>query len=254
MQVKGVGIIPFELNILPGFKPETELALKWIQTSNGNYYATDRGESSDIYNSSISIYGKENVINNCIEQFESNRLSDDHILLLSELNEGEKIFGADVYHSGEIQATILTISDRIQKTWKGYKLDLTLRHLSPSFVESASFPSLLHLDIGYTGTAKVALNKFDSYAGTFTYADDQSNTGIFEGAFFFTDTEMINARSYIRTQRGGNFTITNISGVTYPFGPTRGTYPITAKLISWEDLGQTWNNHWKMKMKFAEVV
>jgi hypothetical protein len=254
MYIAGTGITPFQLNILPGFKPETELALKWIQTSNGNYYATDRGASSDVYNCSISTYGKEDEINNFLNEIESNRLSDSHIFAMYGFNSGEKIFGADIDYSGYLGVTIIEISDRVQKTWKGFRLDLKLRSLSPSFIGTASFPSLLHLDIGYTGTARLAVNKFDSYTGSFTYADDESNTGIFEGTFFFTDTEMKNARRYIATQRGSNFTISGINGVTYPFGPTRGTFPITAKLIKWEDMGQAWNDHWKMKLRFAEVV
>jgi len=255
MHIEGNGITGFDLNIQPGFKPETELALNWVQTSNGNYYSTDRDVSCDIYNAALSAYGKESEINNFLLQLEGNRLIDDHVICLSEFNSGEHIFGANINYSVySISATILKISDRLQKTWKGFRVDLTMRHLSPSFVGSSSFPSLLHLDIGYTGTAKVAVNKFDTYTGEMSYADDKSNSGIFEGTFFFTDAEMILLRNYIKTNRGSNYTIAGISGVTYPFGPNRGTYPLTAKLIEWSDLGQAWNDHWRMKLKFAEVV
>jgi hypothetical protein len=257
MIVTGAGIDPLatiELKVLPKFKPKTTLALKWVQASNGNWFASDRTSSSDVYETEVSTYGKESAINILLEQLELNRLSDNHVITLSNFNSGEKIFGADVNYSSTINCTILNNPERTQNTWKGFKLDLKLRALSPSFTGSPSFPSLKFLDIGYVGISRTNVNKYDTYDGTFSYLDDQSNTGIFEGTFFLTDDEMKGLRRYIATVRDGDFTITGINGVTYPFGPTRGAYPVTAKLIEWDDLGQFWNDHWKIKLKFAEVV
>lgn len=260
MIVSGVGIDPLatiELKILPKFEVETTIALNWIQVSNGNWYASDRGSSCDTYETVIKTYGKEPVINTLLEQFELNRLSDNHVILLSNFNSAEKIFGADIDYSGTLSCTILNNPEKNQNTWKGFGLDLRLRLLNlseESFIGSSSFPSLKYLDIGYTGISKTNVNKYDTYTGSFSYADDETNTGIFEGTFLLSDTEMKNFRRFAATQRGSSFSLTGINGVTYPFGPNRGTYPLTVKMIEWKDLGPTRLNMWKLKIKLVEVV
>lgn len=256
MYVSGTGITPFTALVKPDFKPKTKLALNWVRVANGNYVAADRGASADIYQAAIRLYKKEADVNTFIDAIEDNRITDSHIIALSQFSSTEHIFGADVDHSGTINTTVLKIGDRRQESWKAFSLSLTLQAISPSFTGTPAFPTLKYLLPGFTGDTDTQVSKFESYNGTFAYADRDAGTGFFEGTFVFTDAEMKGLRRYLAvTARGGNVSVAGISGVTNPWGPRRPTgYPITVKIIDWEDLGMRDVGRWQMKLKFAEVV
>lgn len=257
MRVSGTGIAtPFWLDVLPDFKPETAIALQWKEMDSGLWRATDRGAGSDVYEAHVTLWGLESVINNFVEQIDANRAAASNEVTLDYFATGEKIFGADVDVSGSVTATIMP-GMRKQKNWKGWTVQATIRALSPSFVGSVTLPSLDKLEFAHPfSDAENTILKSDSYDGTMSYIDRDADAGIFEGIFMFSDTDMKNLRRYIASQRGGNFTLSDIAGIDYPFGIKRQSgYPYTAKLIEWEDLG-TWgvtNLYWRCRLRFAEV-
>jgi hypothetical protein len=255
MQISGTGITPFTAKVLPEYKPVTSLAIKWRQALNGNWKGTDRGSSADIYEAEIQLYGKESVIDNFIDEIQANRAADSHVLTLSSFADTEYIFGEDVDHSGSISATIVKFGSRKQATWKGWALDLKLRAISPSFTGSATFPTLEYLDVGPDADRNWTVNKFDSYIGTFSYQDHNRDSGIFNGVFLLSASDMRDMRRYIATQRTGDFLLTDDFGFGDPFGSrSSGAYPYNCKLIEWEDLG-LWGVQWrKIRLKFAEIV
>jgi hypothetical protein len=67
------------MKVLPDFQPEFNLALNWSQLSNGNWYAIDRTSISDVYATTVNLYGHENDtltakgINEIIAAIEDNR-------------------------------------------------------------------------------------------------------------------------------------------------------------------------------------
>lgn len=253
MQIAGTGITTFTPKILIGFTPILELALKWVQASDGNYYASDRGLSSDQYGSEIQIAGKEDVIDNFITQYNNNRGS--FVINLSNFNLGEHIFGEDIdySHSPYLRAN-MELSDKVQKSWKGFTLPIKLNLIDKFFTGSSSLPDLKTLSIGYSANTKYRINIMDSYTGSFTYQDDESENGIFTGIFIFSNSGMKSLRRFYSTQRGSSFTLTEISGVTYPFGVNRGTFPFGVKIIEMKDQGQISPNLWKARLKLAEVI
>ena len=112
-----------------------------------------------------------------------------------------------------------------------------------------------YLDIGYRGDSSVPVNKMDTYDGTFAYADRGTGAGYFTGIFVFSDADMKTLRRYLATQRGTAFNLTDIAGVTYPFGKRRDSgYPYSVKVIDWKDLGMRDVGLWRMELVFAEVV
>lgn len=256
MYISGTDIVTYRARIKPNFRTRTTLALKWIKLSSGLYKATDRGASSDIYESEFRIYAKEEEVNQFIEAWYDNRsVSSTNVFTLSGFESTEHIFGEDVDHSVPIDVTILEISDIKQGKWKTREITVKVRALSPSFVGTPSLPTLECLEIGYTISLDQTINKFDTYNGSFTYQDYNADVGELVGIFNFSVEDMKSIRRYFTTQRDATISIPNILGVEYPFGPYRNsTYPIDVKIIAWEDLGLWGINKRRMKITMAEVV
>ena len=252
------------VKIKPDFKPLTNLALQWAQTSDGNWFATDREVTADKYDAEIRIYGIESIINNFIDFLEINR-SDvltniNNKIFLSNFNSQEHIFGADLNYSGNINATAF-IDKREQRTWKGFGLPLKLNSIAPiTFTGgTGALPQLRFLNYGYEGDAEYTINKLESYKGDFYFADHQSDAGIFNGVFTFTDEEMIQLRRFLATIRGAAFAYPVFIGVSKPFGRRTPVSPSGryVKIIDFEDTGMTGliigRPRWIARLKFSLV-
>lgn len=254
MDITGTAVTDVTVKVLPGFKPDTNLAIYWRKLSSGNYSGLDRGSASDYYDANVFVYGKESVINNLIGQIYNNRFAESNVVTLSNFFDTEYIFGENVDHSGSISATVLEIGERRQGSFKGWGVSIKFRALSPSFTGSTSFPSLTCCDVPVISQANYTILKSDSYTGVFAYSDHLSDSNIFEGIFTVSRADMILLRNYIKSQRTGNFTLSDTFGVSEPFGPiTQSVYPFTTKLIEWEDLGYYGLKYSKIRLRFAEV-
>jgi hypothetical protein len=116
-------------------------------------------------------------------------------------------------------------------------------------------PTLANIDPSGKQDAPYGVVSFDSFDGTVTQINHDSDSGIFEGIFTFTTANFIKLRNYIRTRRTQDWTLANTFGVAYPFGPrSDASYPFTAKLIDWEDMGFYGLGYHKARLKFAEAV
>lgn len=253
MRISGTGISGgyIDVQIKEDFRPITIFSLKWKQTADGNFFPVDRGSDNDVYEAQVNFYGTETEMNDIIEAIWDNRTADSHIVDLSQFNSTEHIFGANVdYTQSPFYATVLNVSRKRQGTWKGFGLSARFRALSPTFAGTASLP-VSNLEIGFDGDTDRTINKIDTYTGGFVYIDHEKDTGLFKGTFIFSDADMIKARNYIRTQRGGSFSPSSIGGVTELFGPRRSAYP-DVRIIDWEDLGMQTINWWRLNLTFAE--
>ena len=151
MLIAGDGITgTVEVKVKPDFRPITTLALQWFQLDSGNWKAVDRTSAEDTYEAEIRTYGTEATIDSIIDAFEDNRTAGSgtpYVLTLSSFESTEHIFGEDVDHSSSISATVLSIGQKEQRTWKGFGLALRLQALSPSFTGSPSLPTLQYLGV-----------------------------------------------------------------------------------------------------------
>ena len=255
MRVTGTDIVQFDVFRFNAV-PETTAALNWIQAADGNWLAVDRGATNDVYKSKVTFYGTETEVDNIIDQFEANRAGGTNYFTLSQFNIIEdQIFGADIYYTSGMDATIVKWDKRKQKQFKSYTWSCTMQLIEDPYPYSGtpSLPTLKPL-IGYQGDSTWTIKKLDTYDNTFTYIDHEKDTGIFEGTFILGQTDMKNFRRYLlSTIRGGDMIIADIAGVTNPFGSKRGGYPITVKVLDFKD--ELINiNFWRIKMKLAEVV
>jgi hypothetical protein len=255
MNISGTGITTFQCKTLPKYKTLQVHALKWINVSSGNWKALDRGAASDYYEAKISIYGVESVINNFCNQIFANRMAGSNSITLNTFASTEHIFGENVNHSVDITASVMDMPQRRQGSWKGYGLaDIHLRASSVAFTGSSAWPTLSYCDIGPAADADYSIRNVDSYTGTISTLDHQCDDGIFEGTFTLANADFITALNYIRLHRGSDYTIANTFGCAYPFGPrSLNSYPYTAKLIDWEDMGWFGLKYNKLRLKFAEV-
>jgi hypothetical protein len=258
MQITGDGITQFQFKVMPAYRVLTQLAIKWVQVSSGNWRATDRGAGEDVYEADISMRGTESIINNVIDQIQNNRLAGSgtpNQITMSGFLGSEHIFGENVDHSGSINAVIMSMEKRQQAAWKSYLLSMRVRALIPTFTGSSSFPTLEWCDVGAEHDADMTIRKNSTYDGTMIYQDHRSDSGIFDGVFTLSNANFILLRNNIRTQRTGDFTLSNTFGVAYPFGKrSANAYPLTCKLIEWQDLGWFGLKYNRIRLRFAEAV
>lgn len=256
MNISGTGISDFELKIQKNFRTRTSIALIWQQASNGNWNATDRGSSEDYYESMLTIRRKESDVTTYLEELYANRLAESNVITLSDFADNELIFGADVDHSISIDASIIEISMRKQANYNVFTFTMILRAISPSFLGSASFPSLRYLDYDYESDIETwTINTLDSYNNVLYYQDRNYDSGKFKGRFQFTTEELKGLRRWYATNRGATYTLNTINGVKYPFGPnSSSSYPVNVKLLSIENELMRDVDNWYCDLTLAEVV
>jgi len=256
MRLSGTGIsTPFELKVTK-YRPITTYGIEWIKTSSGNYVSTDRGASNDTYESEIVVSGHEYYINQVLSAIQDNRAADNHVLSLDTFNQvDDKIFGCDVDYSSGVTCTVVKLSSRKQRSWRGFGVTMILRALSPSFTGSASLPALQYIPKGYEGDATYTVTKYDTYDGSFTYLDEEYDAGQWTGDVILTSANMQGLRRYLATQRGSTISIPAIAGVAYPYGPRRGsTYPLSVKVTEFKDNGMWGEGYWTATLTLNEVV
>lgn len=235
------------------YKPDPDLALKYFKTLSGKYKSIDRGQEEDKYSSNITLKGDTDNIYALLDEIKINRVNDNHLLTLTEVEDNAKIFGLNIDYTATLTATVINYSFTKQRMLNSQEINLTLRGVDFSFTSSSYLPDLRHLEYGYSAGNTFTVDKPYTYNNSFTYQDMDSDQAIFEGIFKFNLTDAKALLNYIRTQRGNNYTITDIFGVDYPFGKNYSDgYPYTAKLIDWEDLGFIGLNGYRIKLKFAK--
>jgi len=254
MRISGTGISAAQnVKVLKDFLPVTKLSLTWLKCSDGSYVASDRGYTVDTYDTEIKVYGHMADINNLTDTLQQNRAADSHVLTLDWFHADEHIFGEDVDHSGSISATVTDFGEIRQGSWGGFGVALKLRALSPSLIGTATLPTLQYVDFGYSADSSVAVNKSDTWAGSYTYSDHLADAGTLKLTVSLPYLDMRNLRAYLRTVRGSSFTLTSIPGIKYPWGPRRGTWPVTVRCTEWKDLGMRGEHFWRMSLTFREV-
>jgi hypothetical protein len=234
MDITGTGFSAIREFKVSSYKIDTNIALQWQLASNGDWYATDRGSDNDFYDCTITMQDRYDDIKNILIDIEANRTAGSNTLTLSNFVSDEKIFGADIVYTGSLSATILDFPNIKQRSLNVFTISITLRLLKPyTFTADATIPVLRLAQIGYeAGMQEHTITKYDTYKGEFTYLDENNDSGIFNGTYVLSDTDMAKLRRYQAIQRGANFTISDIPGVYRAFGPIGQGYTIDARLKS----------------------
>jgi len=234
-----------------GYRPVTAPSIKWIRKADGNWSASDRGASEDVYEAEIVFRGPEAELNDLESVLDSNKEN-----FSITCGTGEEIFGADIDYSGSLDITVVDYSspNPSREDFAFWTMGLKLRLFSPSFVGTAGSLSTLKLSqFSYDAYSEFDNQKVFTYDGTAYYNEEDTEPGIFSASFKQTQSQAEAIRRYIlSTNRSGAFTFPSI-GVDYPFGQRAGTGPFSVKIIEWNDEGRPNLVDWFFRIKFARV-
>ena len=210
---------------LPFPQPIIQPAWTPVIDDSGIMHSSDRGVSQDVYLSNVIFQGPENEINIIANLINSNRGT----ITLSAFN--VQLFSPNVDHTGSISCSIETpIKLRKQLVFGNpyhvYILEVVFRALSPALLSPTPSLSKLKLNHGFTADHLTAMNKDYTYSQSPIYEDKNDDPGYFNGLFVQNIADMQAILAYfLVTSRGASFTFPTISGLTYPFGYSRGTGP-----------------------------
>jgi hypothetical protein len=238
-----------------GYTVKTVLAIQWTQTACGNWYATDRGVENDYYEATVVMAGRYSVLENLVYQINKNRTNGSNVVTLSYFSDNERIFGADLVYNS-ITATVLDFPEMVQRSLYMWQIKIRFRALKPlTFQGDATMPVLALVKTGYDGNVDLpTINKYDTYKGSYSYLESNTDSGVFKGTFTLTQSAMADLRRYWATYRGAEQTITNIPGVYKPFGKLRPTWPITCKIKSIDDEQMRDLRYWTCNVQLVEYV
>lgn len=214
------------------FAIDTQLAIQWVQASNGDWYPTDRGAANDYYESKVSMKGQYEDIKDVLVEINNNRVNGSNIIHASNFVSDEKIFGADIVYDSSLDFTVLEFPDIEQKSLAVFTITMSIRLLKPFiFTSTSTIPELRLAQTGYDAKIQEhTITKYDSYKGAFSYIDEKRDSGVFKGTFIFNDIDMARIRRFNAVSRGASFTVTDIPGVYFPFGPNGQVFPIDVRL------------------------
>jgi len=222
-----------------GYKPQTEIAIKWHKLANGNWRGCDRTADEDVYESSVVFRGPESELTDLQSVLNDNRKNFD-----ATFNSGEEIFGADVDHTGTISIMAFPTGKIRQADFKVFELSVTVRLLNPMFKsvvpDFTKLRTSTHQNIRET---EFELKKLFTYDGEAFVVDHLSNDGDESGTFTAQFTQKIDEMPAIRrfltvTARATKIVFPTFGGITKPFGTRAGTGPFNCRVIRWNDLGR----------------
>lgn len=264
MRLSGQGITGYKtLNVKPDFTPSIDRAIRWAQASNGNWVATDRGAASDIYQSNIRIYSRENEINDILTAIYDNRVvahADASKLYLDWIDpdEDQKIFGPDIDYTNGVYVTVTDVGDRKQMSFHAWQLMLTLRIWDTSalsFIGTAGNVAFDSIDVGYVGDQVYTDKRVELFEGSPILIDKRYDSGLIEFTATLTKAQMITFRRSLSTQRVAPITTTSLSGVNYTFGPNKVvTFPCNLRYIKVNELGMWGQHYYRVQCQCAEVI
>lgn len=238
--------------VLWGYRPITEIAIKWHQRADTNWRGCDRGSDEDVYSSNVIFRGPISELSTLETILDNNRTN-----FNATFNAGEQIFGADVDHTSTISVIVTEYGKIRQSSFKMFEMALTLRHANPTFITTTPDFTKLRLSTHQnTRVTEFELNKLFTYDDQAFVVDRLSNdgneSGTFTGRFAQTVDEMPAIRRYLAvTARANKIVFPTFGGITKPFGTRSGTGPFNCRIVNWSDLGRRYFCDWGLLITFS---
>lgn len=239
-----------------GYRPRTELAIKWHKRSDGNWRGCDRLAKEDVYEANITIEGPLSELMDLETVLEQRRAQ-----FIANFEEGEEIFGADVDHSGDITVMVTDYGKIDKLDFKLWGMPLTIRNINPKFLDIlvADFSILRKSSHRDQRESQYQITKVFAYDGLASVVDHLSNDGeepgIYKANFTQTHKEMGQIRRYIReTARAQQIPFPDFDNMDYPFGTRAGTGPFNCRIIDWSDLGRRNLCDWGLSLTLARDI
>jgi hypothetical protein len=247
MFISGSGIISTQIRVNE-VKPDSMYGMQWNILSNGNHTAIDRGSDTDIYEADITTYGTESYINNILNQLDIIESNNGYVTMSGFVLD-EHFWGENLNYNIPIQTAIIDIKERTSVSFKGWRLDLRVKALSPAFTSSPALPDFSGtcMNYNYNGYKNYDISWNESYYGDYNYTNHTGEEALFKGIFTFTNTELGSLQEWIRTNRDTSFSLTGLYGVDYPFGNLYH-YPHTVKIIDLKQISKVGLNNWETEI------
>jgi len=227
-------------------------AINFIQNSKGYWTGSDRGAAQDIYESYLTFQGSDTTINNLNTALNAARES----ISLSGFN--TDIFLPNVDQTGSVTASITDFGQRKQLQFNGvaasvFETTVGFRAISPAILSTTPSLSSLRLQEGWEGDHSTEIAKGFSLTQAASYADRNSDSGKFVGRFSQSTTELKAILAYLLvTVRGVSMVFPTLSGVTYPFGVSKGVGPFNVVVYSIQVQRQNLNR-WTLTLDLREA-
>lgn len=245
-----------------GYTPEIFPALKWNETSDGNFHALDRTSAADVHQSSFSITDTYSNLYGFIGTLAANR----ETFTLS-CGVGEEIFGPHINYSQAISATVVNYGKLKRLSKDIWTLPLTVQAINiqtnPNVSGTNLAGSLFNIKAVRSSEADRSwdIRKHDSFNGNFAYIDHNSDVGTcnlsiqcFGNPISGTPIAQV-VKAILTSTRGTAFNYPgNLGdwGETSPFGP-RGSSVPTVKVTDWKIHPRESMNSWSMELTLREV-
>jgi len=236
----------------PWPKPIIRPAITWGQNTAGYWYGFDRGTAQDIYEAEITFTDTDAVINSLKGVLNSNRGA----ISLTSLQ--TPIFAPNVDQTGTISCSAVDFGQREHVQWAGtgsniQTLTVRFRAISPTLLAPTASLATLRIQERYQGDHSWPINKHFAYNQTGSYIDHGSDVGTLKASFQQTLTESRAILRYIlNTARADSFTLPTFSGLTYPFGVSRGAGPFSCMVKSVQVYRKDLNR-WILNLEFVEA-
>lgn len=230
-----------------GYKPVVKPAIQWIRCADGNYRATDRGISEDVYEANIVFKGPESEMIGLAQILDGERTN-----FQITCGKGEEIFGADINHAIPLDVIVVRYGQMKRVSFSEYSVPLTLRLRNINYVGTPSLSSLRLRNWNYTADSDYNITKLFSYDNGSKYISSNTDFGFFRASFRQTFEEMKSIRRYLlTTARTAAISFPTQCGIPYPFGYRKGPGPFTCKVVKWDDGGRPEYNTANLKIDFA---
>jgi hypothetical protein len=228
-----------------GYRPETQLALKWHELSGGKFVASDRGTSNDKYFANIIASGTIAQVQALEDHLNTNK----NQVLTMDADGGEEIFGAEVDHSSSLSVVMVEKGNlnRIDFTNATLRLKFFLNQ-SPTLVADTATLANIEYAYQYRTDRDYHLNPLYHQVGnTVDLQYRNYDTPIFEISLRLLHQQQQEVRKYItQTARG---TAITWPSVTFDVFPTDYSEPHTVRIVDWEDGGRENTEFWNLRIK-----
>lgn len=231
--------------------PRIEPAIRWIQSSGGNWSGSDRGAAQDVYTSECVLMGTEAELDTMEGAFEDNREG----LTLAAFT--APLFAPNVNHTGSISATLIEMGRRKHVSFAAgsaagvYELPVTLRAISPTLLGTSPSLATLNIQEGFEADRSFEGRRAFTYNQTAVYGDWSIDAGRFVGKFRQSTAHTQAILAYLLTTARNNTVAFPSIGVSYPWG--NAITPTNCKIKSFA-LTRVNFVFWDVDIELVEVI
>ena len=193
-------------------KPRIDMAIKWMQADNGNWYPKDRSSSYDVYYGEFDVRGSRYWIDYLAYQLNGAREQ------IAVALDGEPIFGPGITAD---YATVVKFPKEARRGLNYWSLDgIVLAAISPGLGGSPNFNLLRLAKNEYESDHEYAIGKHRLMNANWAYLDRTGGDQTFKATFRNSDTHYgAVRRALISSVRGNVIAFPDIQGIISPFGP-----------------------------------